>query len=492
MRQRTLAALLALTAVAALVAVLPRTPPGRAWLLGRLTAALQRSGISLDFTSSAGNPWTGVQLEGARLDAPGVQLRARSVKVHYFLPSLISGELPLAINLDGVRGSLDASRLTGGLTGGHGLPIRPRLQDLTVSDASVTVQQVPYTIPSGAVSHVHIQQHGSSLDIQAQLSTVDGSADATGTLDLNGPTFDGQIIRADVALARHWFRGVTAGTVSGPIHAGSDGVSADLVLQGGALNAIGLRPHDVHGTVELRYPLIRADVEGQVLGGDVRAQGVINIAARQWTAHAHGGPTLIAIADWLGRHSLASGTTLPFDGAATATIDASGWRSVHLAGSAGGSGAFVGLPLAGLQADFRYDSDAGVRVQGTGRVAGGAAVVTVASVPHGTRIEATAKQLSPLPGQSVDVSAQLAFAASGATGTVHAVDHGTVLTRVVSLTLDAGLDSDGWQAAVRGRDQAGAVLDGAVALSRGRVSGELRARQLHLPGTAYPVSASVR
>ncbi len=492
MRQRTLAALLALTAVAALVVVLPRTPPGRAWLLGRLTSALQRSGISLDFASSAGNPWTGIQLDGARLDAPGVQLRARSVKVHYFLPSLISGELPLAINLDGVRGSLDATRLTGGLTSGHGLPIRPRLQDLTVSDASITVQQVPYTIPSGAVSHVHIQQHGSSLDIQAQLSTVDGSADATGTLDLNGPTFDGQIIRADVALARHWFRGVTAGTVSGPIHAGSDGVSADLVLQGGALNAIGLRPHDVHGTVELRYPLIRADVEGQVLGGDVRAQGVVNIAARQWTAHAHGGPTLIAIADWLGRHSLASGTTLPLAGAATATIDASGWRSVHLAGSAGGSGAFVGLPLAGLQADFRYDSDAGVRVQATGRVAGGAAVVTVASVPHGTRIEATAKQLSPLPGQSVDVSAQLAFAASGATGTVHAVDHGTVLTRAVSLTLDAGLDSDGWQAAVRGSDQAGAVLDGAVALSRGRVSGELRARRLHLPGTAYPLSASLR
>ena len=491
MPRRTLAILLAVTVVVAFVAILPRTPPGRAWLLGRLTSALDRSGVSVRYRHAAGDLWTGVELEGASVVAPGVHLSARALRVRYFLPSLISGALPLSVTVDGVRGSVDVRQLPSG-GGGGGLPIRPRLQELTVSDVSVVVQKVPYSLPDGAVSHVSIRQKGAGLAIDAQLTTADGSADVAGTLDLGAPSFDGQVVQADVRLARHWFRGASAGTVSGPIHAGRDGVRADLTLQGGALDAIGLHPHGIHGSVQLRYPLVRADVQGTALGGDVSAQGVVNIAARHWTAHAHGGPQLLAAARWLARSSLAPGASLPLHGSATTTLDAEGWTSVRLNGDATGSGSFAGLPLADLQADYSYDTRAGVKVEGTGRVAGGAAVVTAATGPQATTIEATAKQMAPFPGNSLDLQAQLSLAASGPTGSVHIEDRGTLLSRPVTLSVDGGLNGDGWQAAIHGQDAEGARLEGAVALSGGKVSGQVQVQALALPALSAPLTATLR
>lgn len=492
MRKRTLAALLALTAVVALVAIVPRTPPGRAWLLGRVTSALSRAGVDVHYRSSAGNLWTGVELDGARVDTPGMHLSIRSLRLRYFLPSLISGDLPLSVTLAGVRGSVDASRLASAGAGAGGLPVRPRLQEVTVSDASVEVQQVPYTIPSGAVSHVRIRQQGSSLAVEAQLTTSDGSAVASGTLDLSGPRFDGRVVQADARLARHWFPGATAGTLSGPIHAGPDGVRAELSLQGGALDAIGLHPQGIQGSIQLRYPLIHADLRGHVLGGDVAVQGVVNVAGRHWTAQAHGNPQLLAAAEWLAGSSVPGLGSLPLEGTATTTLDASGWTRVRVSGEVSGAGTMAGLPLDELQASYRYDSVSGVKVQATGRVAGGAAVVTAATGPRATTIEAGARRMAPVPGQSVDLQAHLELAAGGASGSVHLSDDGTVAGRPVALSLEAGLNGDGWQAVLQGSDAAGATFGGALALSGGRVSGELHAGRLRLPGLDRPLTATLR
>ena len=491
MRKRTFAILLALTAVIAFVAILPRTPPGRAWLLGRLTSALERAGITVSYRSSAGDLWAGVRLEGAEVRAAGADLSARTLKIHYFLPSLITGDLPLSVTVDGLRGAVNVGRLPGGGSGG-GLPVRPRLQELTVSDVSVSVQQVPYTLPSGAVSHVRIRRQDSALQVDAQLTTADGSADVSGTVDLSAPSFDGRIVRADVRLARHWFRGASGGTVSGPIRAGPGGVRADLTLEGGALDAIGLQPHAIHGSVLLDYPLVRADVRGTVLGGDVGAQGVVNIAARHWTAHAQGDTRLLDTARWLARGSLPPGGGLPLHGTATAALDASGWTHVHVGGNARGSGSFAGLPLSDLQADYSYDTAAGVKVQATGRVAGGAAVVSAVTGPDATTIEATAEQMTPAPGQSVDLRAHLALGSSGPSGTIHAQDSGTFLSRSVSVALDGGVNGDGWQAVIHGHDARGATLEGAVALSGSDLSGEVRVRDLALPAMPEPLTASLR
>ncbi|MEJ2287743.1 MAG: hypothetical protein P8Y02_03690 [Deinococcales bacterium] len=494
MPRRTLATLLALAALIALAAVLPQTPPGRAWLLGRVRGALAGSGIQVTYQASGGNPWTGVRLEHARVEAPGTHLSAALVEVHYFLPSLITGDLPLSVTLRGVRGSVDVAQL-GTLAGGRGgrrLPITPVLQELSVSDATMTVQQVPYTIPSGAVSDIRVRQHGSSLDLQAHLRTADGSADASGVLDLNGPSFDGRVERADVTLARHWFPGASGGTFSGPLHVGADGIRGDFTLQNGSLHAIGLAPTGIQGQVQLRYPLVSAELQGTVLGGPVKAQGTVNIAARHWEAHAQGSPQLLAAASWLGRASLPANARLPLAGTASTTLDVSGWTQVHLSGSAAGSGRFGPLPLTGLQSDFTYDSRHGMTVQATGRIAGGSAVVTAASGPDGTRLDAKVQQVSLPAGQSVDAVLQVQRTAAGLGGHLRATDAATLPGRHATVTLDAGLNGDGWQGVVQGRDDRGGTLEGALAWSGSRLSGELRAHDLALPGLAGPVSAALR
>ena len=458
-----------------------------------MRGALQSSGIVLDYRAAAGDLWTGVHLDGAAVRAPGFELRVSSLDVRYFLPSLLTGELPLSVTMDGVRGSVDVTELTraGRSAGSGGLPVTPVLQELTVSDASLTVQQVPYTLPSGAVSDIHSATRD-TLELQAHLRTADGSADGRGVLDLTGASFDGEVTRADVTLARHWFPGASGGTVSGPLHVGSDGVHGDFTLRDGSLEAIGLHPTNIHGTVRLRYPLITAKVQGAVLGGTVQAEGTVNIAARHWEAHGQASPQLAAAAAWLGRGQLPANDRLPLTGSASTTLDVAGWTEVHVSGTAHGSGALAGLPLSGLASDFSYDTRRGVTVQATGEVAQGPTVVTVASGPDGTRIEANAKQLTPVPGQRVDAELQVELTAKGAGGTLRLTDHAALPDRQAVVSLDAGLNRDGWQGVVQGSDGRGGRLEGALALAAGTLNGELRVHTLTLPGLTSPIDASLR
>lgn len=492
MRRRTLVTLLALTAVIALAAIIPQTPPGRAWLLARVQGALRSSGITLIYGRATGNPWSGLHLDRAAVRATGVDVRVASLDIGYFLPSLLTGELPLSVTLNGVRGSVDVTAFRNAGTGGGGFPVTPVLQELEVSDAAVTVEQVPYAIPSGAVSDIRIRQRGSALDLQAHLRTADGSADARGVLDLSGPSFDGQVTRADVTLARHWFPGATGGTVSGPLSVGKNGIRGDFTLQAGSLSAIGLSPRDIRGTVALRYPLITADLQGNVLGGPVRAQGTVNIAARHWEAHGTGTPQLVAAASWLGRGTLPPTDRLPLTGSATTTLEVSGWTQVHVNGKARGNGRLAGLPLKDLSSDYTYDTLRGVTVRANGEVAGGNAVVTVASGPDGTRVDAKAQQVEVLQGQRLDAALQVQLTGRGAGGNLHLVDHANLPDRTATVAVDADLNADGWQGLVQGSDDRGASLEGALALAGGKLSGEVRAHGLTLPGLVSPVDASVR
>lgn len=492
MPRRTLVTLLTLATVVALAALAPQTPYVRGWLLQRVRAGLEASGIVVQYQRASGNPWRGMVLQGASVEAPGLALSATTVDVRYFLPSLLAGELPLSVRLHGVRGSIDVRSLAvAGVGSGGALPVTPVLQELSVSDARITVQQVPYTLPDGAVSDIRIQQHGQSLDLQAHLRTADGTADANGVLDLSGPRFDGQVTHADVTLARHWFPGATGGSLSGPLHVGQDGITADLTLTGGALEAIGLAPTDIRGRVELQYPLVRASLQGTVLGGPVQAQGVVNIAAQHWQAHASGTPALAVAAAWLsGNRSLAP--PVPLTGSAATVVDASGWTAIDLTGSADGSGTVAGLPLSDVQSDFSYDTSRGITVQAAGRLAQGSTVVTVASGPDGTRIEGDAHQLAPLPGHSLDAQLQLVLKRGQTRGKLRVDDVFTVAGRSASATLDAGLNGDGWQAVLQGSDARGATLEGALVLAGGRINGDVRARGLVLPGLDGPVTVGLR
>src|SRR5690554_5507772 len=219
---RRRAAIIAIVAVAvlALLAFLPAFPPVRAYLVARVTAALEGSGVHVTYSRAEGNPWRGVTLRDAAVEGPGLDVTVDRLRVGYFLPSLIGGELPLDIEVDGARGSLDVSRFLTGAAGGPGAapgPIVVRLRRLSLDDVAVDVEELPFTLPDANVSDLQVTQRGTALDLAATVTTADGSAAFTGRFDTLTGAFDALIDRADATLARQWWRGVTAGEVTGTL-----------------------------------------------------------------------------------------------------------------------------------------------------------------------------------------------------------------------------------------------------------------------------------
>ena len=493
MRRRTLVPVLVLILALAALVVLPRTGLVRGWVLTRVQGALEGAGIDLTWQDAGGDLWRGVTLHGAELAMQGADVTVHDLGVEWFLPSLITGELPLSVTLDGVRGNVDVNDLglSGGGAGGGGggLPIRPRLRSLTLNDARLEVQNVPYTLPSASLHDVTIEPNGDQLDLGATLTTPDGSATVEGTLDVQAGSFDGTVVRADARLARNWWEGADAGVVSGALHVGKGGIRGDFALRGGALHALDLQPHDIHGNVRLRFPLLTADVRGTVLGGAVHASGTVNVAARRWDAQGSGGAQLLEAADWLARGRL--GSDFPLSGSATVTLTAHGWSDVHVSGSAHGAGTLAGLPVDDLAGSFTVDSGSGVAARATAEVAGGPVIATVDTTPAGIGVHVDGSDLAPVAGASADARLDLVMGAQSS-GTMRFDARAAFAARTVSATLDAGLDADGWQGFVSASDERGETAQGALVFAGGSLTGQLAAKGVTLPGVRGEHSIGVR
>ncbi|HZW28804.1 MAG TPA: hypothetical protein VFF08_10135, partial [Trueperaceae bacterium] len=123
-RRASLIAIVVLAVLASLV-FLPALPPVRDLIVGQVVAALERGGTRVSYDAAEGNPWRGVGLRGARIEGPGVDVEVARLRVGYFLPSLIGGELPIDISVNGARGQVDLSQLLTGTAAAPGAPPGP-------------------------------------------------------------------------------------------------------------------------------------------------------------------------------------------------------------------------------------------------------------------------------------------------------------------------------------------------------------------------------
>ena len=481
MPRRPLLTLLALAALVTVAVLAPRTQVGRDFVLTRVQIAAEEAGWSLRWREAAGDPWRSLELRGLEVVGPGVDAIAGYARVTWFAPGLLTGELPLWIEVRNADVALDPGGF-GGLSGGGGAPlIRPELRDVDLSGLRLRVGGAAYRLPDLSIDDLTVSGGAEALQASGRLSTPEGGLTLDASVDPSGPSFRADVRELDVRLARFWWSDVEAGVATGRVaYAPESGFTAELEVEGGAFEVAGWRVDDVAGPVTLRDALVEADLSGATLGGPVAATGRVDLANRTWSASARATPDLAATMRWAGGPGWPE-ELLP-QGDALVTATASGWRDVTIDASARADGALDGRPVALTTETARYASASGLRIVASGQALGARLDVDVAGAARGAsgltpvRTEATVVGGSYGPAREVrgevavvtgDGPPRAVLAATGALAGGSDAEAPPLGTAEV----DGELVDGALTLFVTGRPEIGGRLEGAVTLDAGRLSG---------------------
>ena len=481
MPRRSLLTLLALAALVTVAVLAPRTQVGRDWLLTRVQAAAEEAGWSLRWREAAGDPWRTLELRGLEVVGPGIDAIAGYARVTWFAPGLLTGELPLWIEVRNADVALDPSGF-GAPAGGGGAPlVRPELRDVDLSGLRLRVGGAAYRLPDLSIDDLTVSGAADTLQAAGRLSTPDGGLTLDATVDLAGPSFRADVREADVALARFWWSNLEDGIATGRVaYAPDAGLTAEVDVSDGAFTVAGWHVDDVAGPVTLRNDLVEAELSGATLGGPVAATGRVDLANRSWSASARATPDLATTLRWAAGPGWPE-ALLP-QGDALVTATASGWRDVTIDASARADGSLDGRPLALTTETARYASASGLRIVASGRALGARLDVDVTGAAPAApgvspvRTEATVAGASYGPARDVDGEVTVVTgdgaprAALAAAGTLTGGSNAEAVP-LGAVEVDGELVDGALSLFLTGRPEIGGRLEGAVTLQDGRLSG---------------------
>ena len=443
MSRRNLLALALLTASIVLVGLLPGHPAVREPLLERLLALTDEAGIRLDYERSSGNLWRGITLTGVTVRGEGIDMDADSVRVGWFLPPLITGELPLRVRVGTLEGNLDVARFVAALPppaepSGAGLPLpRLRWQEVTLDGADVRIADVPFTLPDLRLEGLAVTGDDSALSLVARLVTSEGAAEVVGRADVDRARVELDLLAGDARVARQWWDGIQAGVVRGQVIIDQDGVTAEGWVEDGEIEAFGAEVVDIAGPVRWDGARVHADVQGRAVGGAVTASGVVDVAARRWEVTGRADADMAELTPLLWALG-ATGEPLAVSGRARADVSVAGWTDVALHVDGVVDARVLGFEAETFATQVSY-ADGSLRVRGDGRFGSGQLAFALLSQAGVVDIAADLENAVWGPIHIDDVSGRLRLGAEpdGAArlrGTVPAADG---LPVVADLTLDA-------------------------------------------------------
>lgn len=496
MPRRSLITAVTVVVVLGLIVLVPAVPLVRDAIVDRVLRLLGGSGISVAYSGSSGNPWRGIELSGTSVQAPGLDVEVSRLRLGYFLPSLLGGELPIDVALSGVSGDVDLQELLDTLarpTGGGG-GVSVRLRQIALDDVSVNAERLPFTLPDLSIDSLRLEQQTASLLIDIAVSTATGSVKANGRYDVLTSSFTGEVTHADASVAQHWWPGAVGGVARGPISFRGGLIEGRLELQDGAVLHDGLSATNVNGEIRLRYPVIDAELSGLAFGGPVSARGSVNVAAQRWEATGLATAELKQAADWLARSQLPEGIPVDLSGVGDVQLQLSGWRSVEASGTVSAAGDVEGIALEDVQASFRLPADGVLRVNGAGTLGGAPLSVVLGPGASGMRTSVTASgvQLAGAGFPGV-LDAVVTIEGSGS-ARIDAAWSGDLVGRSLNAGVEVELTDEGWSGFITGFDDTGTTFEGAAIFLGGNVQGEVTAHQL-LPdvlSTGARVSVAAR
>ncbi len=499
MRRRLLVTL----GVLFLLFLVPGLPPVRNALLRWGTSVAERAGYAVSYSESSGNLFYGVGLENLKVKGPGIDVSADTLRLGYTLPALLTGTLPLRTELSGVRGTLDADKLTSAVPATPTTPppgaqprrwFRPVLKRAELADVALDVSGLPFDVPDVKLTRLEARQTGEAFAFDTALSAGDAALEASGTVLPDPFKLNVTLQRADVALAQDFFDGLQGGALSGTLQADTGGVTADLELDGGKVDLVGLELSQVAGPVTVRNQKITTKLTGRALGGPLNGKATVDLAAQRWQADVTGNAALTDALVWVSQGRLSKNvidTALEPSGSADVRLRVGGWRSFTLSGQATGKGTLLGEPLRDLSVDFGFKSAVGTDVEATATLGGEPFRFALTPQDKGFAITANGQNL-PLRGFSGDLNVDLLSQQGSLTGTTDLSLDGSALGRSATLKADARTDGQGWQVDLSGKDERGAQLSGALELKDNILGGTARATKLTLPGLTDPVTVSAQ
>jgi hypothetical protein len=475
-----------------LLFMLPATPAGRSWLLGKAEAALGNYGATLGYRSSSGNPWWGISLEDATLQAPGIDLALGQLELSYRLLSIISGRLPLSVRAEALTGTLHLAQIDLQPQGGRGLPIRPVLQEVNVEQVDLNIDDVPYTLPDLALSDVKVAEAPGGFALEGKLSTTEGTAEVAAVVELQPWSLRAEVKRADATLVRHWWRDARAGTLTGTITVEENDVSAELELHDGKAVLPGIALTAASGPIRYRHPFVEAELSGEVFGGTTSTVVRVNVAERHLEAEGTRQAGLAELAALLATRGMPPDLlpTLSPTGHIDVRATVSGWEQIEVRGEARGNGNLLERPLEDLLAIFSFTSEVGPSVSASASLGKGQIALSLTPTADGMTVDfgAEAFRLTDTLVAGAHLSLQTTDERSIGFGSLDATLTGTALSRALEVSIDGTIEHTLWRFHATGTDELGATLESRFTIDDDRVAGSAELSNLSLPFASAPLA----
>ena len=444
MTRRTRLTLALVTAILVLLALLPGHPAVRTPVVERLSLALAEAGVTLRYGEASGNLWRGLRLDDVALQADGVDVHLERLDLRWFLPPLVTGELPLRLRLHALEGDLDVERALAALAGdgperSSGLPT-PRLlwQEVMVEGADLRVAGVPFTLPDVSIEELSVSGSGGDVGFAATLRTAEGQVPVVGRIDPTSGALALEAIDADLRVGRHWWDGIEGGRLHGTLTLERGRLRVDANVERGAIVAFGASVDGIRGPVRYDGREVHAELDGRTLDGTIDAVAVVDVAAQHWLAHGTADVDMAALTPLLWALG-AAGAPPSVDGRAVAVMRASGWSAVTLEIDADVDADVYGAQARGLATEVRYGPQE-LRVRSSGELAGGALELELSSTAGIVDVaaELSGARVGPLQLDELAGSLRLGAEQSGTAAFSGSLD----VAGGVPLRGDLSLDAD--------------------------------------------------
>jgi hypothetical protein len=484
----------------------PQLPGVRDWLLGYALNAARQSGYIITYERTTGNVWSSLGLRNATVKGRGLDVALETLTLRYFLPSLITGELPLDIYAKGLTGDVDfkPTRTPGTTTSdpnarrsSGGLPIRVRLRDVNLQDISVSGSDVPFTLPNFSFSNLRVQNKGEVLHVITSVATEEGSADVEGDVRLEPLSINANVSRADVRIARHWWPGIDAGTAFGTLTVADGKVRADAQVVNGKISFLDGTVTDISGPVSMVDFFVNGNLTAKTLGGDIKASAGVDILNYRWFGEATSDNLdLKKTAIWLATKRLPTDlSTWPITGTLQTKVKAEGWTDVAVEGTASGNGQISAFPLQDLAGNFSFVTRKGqpdLKVDATGLLAQGQLGATLRTEGRDTVFDLTLANGKLLPTVNADATVNIRAGREGTLGQTQVDLSGEFLGRELNVGIPGTIDIDGWQNTVAGTTSKDETLTGAFVLGgrTGGLEGQINGADIKILG-APPLQLSL-